>query len=162
MTPADLAKPGTEHAHQVALFQAVAEWRWQNKDSSEANIIRARDALEWLFAIPNGGDRHAAVASKIKAEGAKAGVYDLFLPCPISGLRLAPFNEKPQIKVHVEWHGLYIEMKKPERRNHKDGGLSTDQLRFKAFVGVKGYAHVVCYTWGEAFAALMTYLEVKQ
>ena len=31
-----------------------------------------------IFAIPNGGQRHKAVAAKLKAEGVKSGVPDLF------------------------------------------------------------------------------------
>jgi hypothetical protein len=33
-----------------------------------------------IFAIPNGGHRHPAVAAKLKATGASAGVPDLFIP----------------------------------------------------------------------------------
>jgi len=38
---------------------------------------RRADVL--LFAIPNGGHRHPAVASKLKAEGVRAGIPDLCL-----------------------------------------------------------------------------------
>jgi len=34
-----------------------------------------------LFAIPNGGQRNVVVASKLKAEGVRAGVADLILMC---------------------------------------------------------------------------------
>lgn len=33
-----------------------------------------------IFAIPNGGARHAIVGAKLKAEGVLAGVPDLFVP----------------------------------------------------------------------------------
>lgn len=33
-----------------------------------------------IFAIPNGGHRHPAVAAKLKATGTSAGVPDLFIP----------------------------------------------------------------------------------
>lgn len=170
MTPAELAKPNTEHSHQVALMQAVTEYRWHNREDQNGRVSFACEALEWLFAIPNGGERHAAVANKMKVEGAKAGVYDLFLPCPIVTDRPYTFDSlfsgaygaiTPRQQYVEAYHGLCIEMKKPTRRNHKDGGLSDDQLRFQKFVGIKGYAHVVCYTWEEAFAALKLYLGVE-
>jgi hypothetical protein len=49
-----------------------------------------------LFAIPNGGQRNIIVASKLKAEGVRAGVPDLFLAFP-----------------KKDAAGLFIEMKKP-------------------------------------------------
>lgn len=46
------------------------------------------------FAVPNGGMRNIGVARKLKAEGVKAGVADLFIMQP---------NE--------EFNGLFIEVK---------------------------------------------------
>ena len=40
----------------------------------------ARYAGIRLFAIPNGGHRHKAVAVKLRAEGVCAGVPDLMVP----------------------------------------------------------------------------------
>lgn len=85
VTPEMLAKAGSEHAHQTALFcwAALPEQRERWPE------------LELMFAIPNGGERNFKVASQLKAEGVKAGVLDIFLPAPRSC-----------------WHGLFIEMKK--------------------------------------------------
>ncbi|MHB8388268.1 MAG: VRR-NUC domain-containing protein [Acidobacteriaceae bacterium] len=73
----------SEHAEQVALFQwaALASKRFPE--------------LKLLHAIPNGGARHIAVARKLKVEGVKAGVPDIFLPAARGG-----------------YHGLYIELKR--------------------------------------------------
>jgi hypothetical protein len=73
----------SEHSEQVALF----EWAdWQ--------INLGHFPLRWMFSIPNGGLRHKATAVKLKEEGVKPGVPDIFLPWPASG-----------------YHGLFIEIK---------------------------------------------------
>jgi hypothetical protein len=58
-----------------------------------------------LFAIPNGGARHKAIAGKLRAEGVRAGVPDICLPVP-----------------RGEYHGLFIELKRP-----KGGHVSEEQ-----------------------------------
>ncbi len=50
--------------------------------------------LALLFAVPNGGHRHPATGAKLKAEGVKPGVPDLWLPVPRN-----------------LFHGLVIELK---------------------------------------------------
>ena len=54
----------TEHAEQVAFV------KW----------FRLTFPHVMIFAIPNGGARHPAVANKLKAEGVLAGVADLYVP----------------------------------------------------------------------------------
>lgn len=71
-----------EHDLQVALFD------WAETAVSEF------PELEMLFAVPNGGHRHKAVAAKLKAEGVKAGVLDVFLDVARGG-----------------YHGLRVELK---------------------------------------------------
>ena len=39
-----------------------------------------RNRDERIFAIPNGGHRHPAVAAKLKATGSVAGIPDLLIP----------------------------------------------------------------------------------
>jgi len=41
--------------------------------------------LSKMFAIPNGGLRNVIVASKLKREGVKAGIPDVFLPVARGG-----------------------------------------------------------------------------
>ena len=57
-------KPGgpSEHKLQVSLIAYLS--------------IAGRKDLHW-FAVPNGGHRHIAQASRLKAEGVKAGIPDL-------------------------------------------------------------------------------------
>ena len=54
----------SEHVHQVSFIN------WFRKDHPGVLI----------FAIPNGGARHPAVAKKLKDEGATPGIPDLYIP----------------------------------------------------------------------------------
>lgn len=85
---------------------------------------RKYSELRLLYAIPNGGQRHPAVAAKLKAGGVRAGVPDLCLPLPIRG----------------SFSGLYIEMKSP------DGAVSTSQKDFMELLQWAGYKAVICYS----------------
>ena len=62
-----------EHQHQVALI------RWANMS------VMAYPELRWLFAVPNAAKRSVQLAAMLKAEGLKAGVPDLILPCARGG-----------------------------------------------------------------------------
>lgn len=100
-------------------------------------------ALKWLFAIPNGGDRNKAVAGKLKAEGVKRGVSDLFLSVPVG-----------------DFHGLYIEMKRPEdkARDQRKGELSEEQRSWLDDMAGLGYKTEVCFTAGQAWKVTMAYI----
>lgn len=114
----------SEHNEQVALF----EW-------AALMAKNTYPALEWLFAIPNGGHRHKAVASKMKAEGVKSGVLDVMLPYP-AGL----------------YCGLFIEMK-------WNGNKPTDnQKTWIKYLNTVGYLAVVCNGCDEAIEAIERYL----
>lgn len=81
--PATIARAGTEHAHQVAVFV------WAALNAPKYPELRM------MFAIPNGGERNVIVAANLKAEGVRAHVPDICLPV-----------------ARGNWHGLFIEMKK--------------------------------------------------
>jgi len=130
VTPEQLAKPGTEHAEQVALFA------WA------AFHVKQHPALAHMFAIPNGGSRGDTqrsariVGSRMKAEGVRPGVSDIFLPEPV-GI----------------YHGLFIEMKR------KDGGEeSKEQKTFGASMRRKGYGYACCHGWEAARDVITAYL----
>ena len=117
-----------EHDEQVALF------RW-----AALNENRLPE-LKNMFAVQNGGQRHKAVAAKLKAEGVKAGVPDIFLAFPKiyhSGAFFA---------------GLFIEMKAGKNR--------TTQSQKEWIVGLKnaGYMVAVCYGWEQAVQEIERYL----
>ena len=92
-TEAGLTWQPTEEQEQAA----VMEWAML--------MEKQYPELALLFHIPNGADRHPAVAAKLKKQGVKAGVPDLFLPVARGG-----------------FHGLWVEMKR-----QKGGRLSDEQ-----------------------------------
>lgn len=90
-----------------------------------------------IYAVPNGGQRNAIVAAKLKAEGVLAGVPDLFVAVAAGG-----------------WHGLYIEMK-----DGKQGRLSPHQARMIIDLQRAGYKCVVCRSFDEFEAQCNDYLD---
>ena len=81
--------------------------------------------LDWkhefyYFAIPNGGARHRLVAIKLKMEGAKAGVADMFWMV---------FNKK--------WNGLFVEVKIDK------GSQQPNQKAFQAIALAHGYYYAI-------------------
>lgn len=115
-----------EHKEQVKFVQ------WTKRNAEK------HPELALLFAIPNGGKRHIAVASKMKLEGVKAGVPDLFLPVP-----------------RHEKHGLFIEMKR------KDGGaLSEVQKVWKKLLKEQGFGYGLAHGFEEAKYIIRRYLDI--
>lgn len=117
----------TEHDEQVSLM------RWAQLQSA------ARPELKLLYAIPNGGQRHKAVAAKLKMEGVKSGVPDIHLPIPRGG-----------------HHGLYIELKR-----RKNGRLSPSQRMWIGALLQAGHKVEVCYGWEQARDVILAYLEAS-
>ena len=101
----------------------------------EAALYLKHPALRWMHAIPNGGARNVVVASKMKQEGVKRGVWDVCLPYPNGG-----------------HHGLYIEFKFGKNK------LTPEQQEFGAYLEENGYKTGVAYTVDEALEILQNYL----
>ena len=114
----------TEEQEQAAVFEWVTLMRNQYPE------------LDLLYHCPNGADRHPAVAAKLKRQGVKPGVPDLFLPVARSG-----------------WHGLFIEMKK-----RKGGRVSDEQKAWIEALTAQMYRAVVCKGCEEACDELIRYL----
>jgi len=148
VTPEQLAKSGSEDGHQAAVFC------WA------ASMLAQYPQLEWMHAIPNGGSRNIAEATKLVATGTRSGVWDIFLPYPL-WLHNIPSIDNPSGKYLMRKAGCYIEMKAPTARNKKNDGLSNDQIKFGEYAEKAGYYCKVCYSWIEAKDALIAYLEGK-
>lgn len=125
MTRAPLSRRiHTEHQDQAAFIH------WCHLHE------RQHPALKWIYAIPNGGARHIVVAQKLKAEGVKRGVPDLFLPYPSGG-----------------YHGLYMEAKR-----ERGGQVSPEQKEWIAYLREAGYMVCVCRGFEELKASVLMYL----
>lgn len=116
-----------EHQQQCALI------RWAEYQA------KTRPELGLLFAIPNGGQRSKATAGKLKAEGVKAGVPDLFLPVPRTWRGMA-FN------------GLFVEMKAGRNKP------TAAQIEWHVMLSQQGYRVAVCYGWEAARDLIVEYL----
>ena len=123
----------TEHAEQVAFIN------WTYLPTTRFKYPK----IEKIFAIPNGGARPQKslkgidvplVGWKLKKEGVKAGVWDLFLPVPLHG-----------------YHGLFIEMKR------KGGRMTLNQKEWGEYFESVGYACVVCQGCEDAKVAVDGY-----
>jgi hypothetical protein len=128
--PADAARwlaahphGASEHEEQVALFE------WAEMAQGE------HPELAMLFAIPNGGQRHPAVAAQLKVEGVKAGIPDLFLAV-----------------ARGRWHGLFIELKVKPNKATEAQHAWIDSLRYY------GYSAVICFGAQDAINVIKAYL----
>jgi hypothetical protein len=112
-----------EHHEQVILFKWLEQY-------ASTHILWGN-----IFAIPNGGHRHFSVARKLKAEGVRKGVPDIFCAAPTE--RCA---------------GLFIEMKiKPNRP-------SADQKDWLARLEDAGYRTEVCYSFEDAQVLIVSHM----
>lgn len=115
-----------EHVEQVRLMQ------WWHLQCNAFGVLE-----ELLFAIPNGGLRNAITAARLKDEGVRAGVPDLFLAYP------GKYGGR----------GLFIEMKK-----QNGGRLSNMQSSMLYNLASVGFHVAVCHGWIEAKYAIEAYL----
>lgn len=90
---------------------------------------------EALIAIPNGGKRGKYEAYRLKLQGVKAGVSDLFLAIPMHGKA-----------------GLWLEMKRA------DGKLTALQKKWLGLMELLGFAVVTAYSFEQAKQAIIDYI----
>lgn len=118
-----MTNPADEHGEQVALFQWAAHV----------------PELAWMFAVPNGTRTSISIARRMKAEGVRKGVADIFLPLPRGGS-----------------HGLFIEMKAAK------GSASPEQRAFIEAMREAGYSAYICKGFEAARAVIECYLAMGQ
>lgn len=114
-----------EHQEQVALFT----WAVENEAK--------HPELRWLFAVPNWiGVRTAKQGARLKAEGRKVGVLDVWLPVR-----------------HGSHPGMVIELKAGNNRPTKEQREWIDHL------WSQGWQVLVAYSANAAIQNLVEYLE---
>lgn len=116
----------SEHAHQCALMS----WAWLAR--------KQRPELDLLVASANGGQRHKAVAAKLKASGVKAGYPDLALNMP-----------------RGKYSGLFIELKT------LTGRTTPQQKEWLTKLSAAGNYAVVCKGWIAAKEQIENYLDAR-
>jgi hypothetical protein len=127
----------SETQSEEDIQKAVVEWA----DRQAA----AEPALELLFHVPNGGSRHIAEATKLKAMGTRQGVPDLLLPVPRLGGHDAACER-------IEYNGLALELKSSNGRLRPEQAWWLDRLE------EAGWMPAVAWTFNEARFLLRSYL----
>ncbi len=131
VTPEQLAKSATEHGKQSALFCWAAEY------------VQTYPRIRFMFAIPNGGLRDQITASRLRAEGVKRGVPDIFLPIPVFGFG-------------GTYAGLFIEMKR-----RVAGQTSSDQDNYHEYLRKAGFRVEICTNWESARDVILSYINME-
>ena len=114
-------KPTTPLEHQIQ--KAFFQW-WE-----------AQYGNPLCWATPNGGFRNIVTAKRLKSEGVRAGVPDVFLAIP-----------------NGDYHGLFMEFKRAK------GKLQPNQELYLALLDQVGYKTVVVRSVKEAIDAVQDYL----
>lgn len=117
----------SEHDEQAALFQ------WAELHA------KARPELLNLFAIPNGGARTARTGARMRKEGVKKGMLDMFLAVP-----------------RGQFHGLFIEMKTAR------GRMTPEQVEWEKRLRASMYVVAVCRSADHAIDVIEDYLSVDK
>ena len=115
----DRASVTSEHDEQVRLFKLSTQY----------------SELDTMFAIPNGGHRSKATAGRLKAEGVKSGVPDIFLPVRSRG-----------------YGGMFIEMKVGRNKP------TENQRDYMFNLSAAGYYCTTCYGADDALAEILWYI----
>jgi hypothetical protein len=106
-----------------------------------------RTVLDYLFAIPNGGNRSITEALRLKREGVKSGVSDLFFAFPIFRCN----DEFP----FISKGGLWIEVKS------NTGKISPSQKAWALQMECVGYKSVFVRSVEEGVQEIKDYLGVR-
>ncbi len=116
------------------------------EDDLQAELIRLIQMKGWgnfIFAIPNGGKRDAREAARLKAQGVKAGVSDLFVSAMRGG-----------------YGGFYIELKAPFENGEEPKKLkgTDDQRAWLIQMEAGGYATMIGNDLEAVFQAIDWYM----
>lgn len=114
-----------------------------------SNYIKKMHPLVLFTISPQGMKLPIGVAKRIKAMGYCAGSPDIMIFCP-----------------RGEFHALFIEMKRPEKRDafnnvwQTKGVMSAEQKHWIATLNTLGYKAVVCFSCDDAIKVVDKYLNL--
>lgn len=98
-------------------------------------------ARDHLIAIENGGYRNILEAIRLKKQGVRPGVFDLFLAYPCGKL-----------------HGLWIELKAPKPH---DARITPEQLDWFHKMKRMKYDALISYGWTDAAISIENYTNIR-
>lgn len=105
------------------------------------NSKKVKRRVAPLFAVPNEGKRGRQTAMRMKAQGLRSGVPDVFLTVRTT-----------------RYSGFYIEFKKPETARSRKGSCEPNQKSWLEFLRKTGYRTKICYSSVEAMEAVEAYM----
>jgi hypothetical protein len=134
----------SEHQIQCAIVEWANIFTIEKYEQSINGglILIKRKIIDYLLAVPNGGNRSITEALRLKREGVKRGVSDLFFAHPSFGRGFF-------------YHGLWIEVKS------KKGKLRKEQKEWMLFMSNVGYKCVEVRTVDEGIQAIKDYLGMR-
>ncbi len=132
--------PISEHTEQANFFSEVRA-RYASRPDFIPELFYA--IVNGFYAAGTGGRKYALLA-KYKAEGWKPGIGDVHYDQP-----------------RGEYCKLVIEMKRRDKKNTKDGGLTPDQIVYLAAAASVGTFTDVCYCAEEAVETFARYMELE-
>ena len=125
-------------SNQLHVPSEATEQTWLFEWIAQMAFLRWPE-LELAFHIPNGGSRNKIEAARLKAQGVKAGVPDIFVSVPRCG-----------------YHGLYIEMKR-----QKGGKVREGQKDMIPKLRAQGYRVEICKGFHSAADVIEQYMTGK-
>lgn len=123
---------------QQAVPSEATEQTWLFEWIAQMAYLRWPE-LDLAFHIPNGGSRNKIEAARLKAQGVKAGVPDVFISVPRGG-----------------YHGLYIEMKRQVGGKMREG-----QKEIIPRLRAQGYCVEICKGFHPAADVIEKYMTEK-
>lgn len=127
---------------------AIVEWANHASIRLPSPFLSSYRVGSFLFAIPNGGKRSITEGIRLKKEGVKKGVSDLFLAIPMDVVE----SHHPIIYYKC---GLWIEVKT------KSGKISKEQQNWLIKMFELGYETVFVRSVDEGIQAIKDYLGMK-
>ena len=130
-----------EDMHQEMIFAWSKSIRL---NPLNAPCLPNEKLFDYMFAIPNGGRRRKLEAARLKKQGVKAGVSDIFIALPIG-----------------RYSGLFMELKRPMVKNSPKPVVSDNQKIWLKRSLHAGYYSCVCYGFDDAVKVIEDYLLFK-